>query len=67
MAVGEWFSKGELGWLAVTVFFVPFVHLLGLLLAGLGAYEAYTSGRRPALFAFALLAVVSAALEIAAL
>ena len=67
MVIGEWFSRGELGWLALTAFFVPFVHLLGLLLAGLGAYEAFTSGRRPALVAFALLGVVAAALEIAAL
>ena len=58
------FTKGELLWIALTLFFVPFVHLLGLLLAGLGAYDRWHEDRGTAFVILVLLGVIAAGLEI---
>jgi hypothetical protein len=59
-------SGWELGWLAVTLFFVAFVPALGILLAVLGAMHAYYEDRKPLLFVHCALAGLGLALELMA-
>ena len=58
-------TRGEVLWAAATIFFLPFVHLMAVLLGAVGAYDRWHNDRLTAFVIFAGLAVIGAGLEVA--